>query len=577
MSKTFIKSALLAGGLLLGCAYANAGGAIGENLTQNLGSAVNGETYPLTTTGQYYTYSPETSGLVLVQTTSSNGELFFGSYVHFFMYYEKNAGLYMDMSAQTTPVNQDGGYQFLFYVEEGGNYVVGMPDPYGSFDFTITPSDVVIPDVMTYCLPEPGTTFDYASGQSDIMMEFQAPLVSLESVELTYTDLQGNPASATIPHHWESGWEIEGNQLIARIAHVTGNDIFGEVRAKADTSKPFYLQVNKAMSGTGPVTSAKFLYGYPGAEYVLFPESLDGTFMVEYNFVDNVSLVSAEFPETFYSYWTPGSPEGMATLTFDGPVKVSGAQMNLIMGSHSFGDTGGEDPDPTFGIEYSLNEDKTVVTLNFTGVDYSKSLAKNYSAVTVAISGIVGENGLTVVLSNNGSNSLSKVIPYVNEPYDGADLPDYIQGTPTVTPAQYSVIRELQTVTVTWPEAVSLVPGMDYYANVQLENSAVQPVDVTVAQGSLLIDLTQVVLTDGRFTGTATIKVPAGIVQNADGDVNDTLTLIYTFAITSTGVESILDSNDGNVEIYNLKGVKVDSKNLTPGVYVINGKKVVVK
>lgn len=44
-----------------------------------------------------------------------------------------------------------------------------------------------------------------------------------------------------------------------------------------------------------------------------------------------------------------------------------------------------------------------------------------------------------------------------------------------------------------------------------------------------------------------------------------------------TGVASIEEATKGNAEVYNLQGVKLDKSNLKAGLYIINGKKVVIK
>lgn len=561
----------------MGFGYANAD-EIGVDLTNDLGSVEVGQTYSLAAKGDYYTFQPQQSGNIIVQT-NYDGKYEAVGYdmtCFFFMVdYSRfsGEGTYAYCVAQIKPVIEDGGYQFLFHVDAGRNYVFG----YGmnnltSLDFSVAyDEEVMIPATMTYCLPVPGTTFDLGSGNNDITMEFDQTIISVGSVSFDYTDKEGNEQSIPIRHAAEFGWMATENLLSVNIG--PSNNIFKTAKENADTDKPFYIVCKKVMGGAGPVGYANLYNG--GNEYVTITG--DGDFTLEYEFIDNVSLVSAVFPETFYSYWEPGSPDGMATLTFDGPVNMRSAVMSLTMGTHALEVVGGDFPDPAFKVDYSMNEDKTVVTLNFTGVDYSKPLTKEYKTVTLIITGVTGENGLTAFLGPDGSNIITKVFPYVNEPYEGAEIPDYIEGTPTFSPAQYSVIRELQEVTVEWPEPVSLVEGMDAYAQVELDSFTPQPVDVAIAEGALLIDLTQVVLKDGRFTGTATITVPAGIVKNATGDVNDTLTIIYTFAISQAGVEEIIDGYDSAPAIYNLKGVKVDSKDLTPGIYIINGRKVVMK
>ncbi|MCH5223965.1 MAG: hypothetical protein J1E82_07965, partial [Muribaculaceae bacterium] len=58
----------------------------------------------------------------------------------------------------------------------------------------------------------------------------------------------------------------------------------------------------------------------------------------------------------------------------------------------------------------------------------------------------------------------------------------------------------------------------------------------------------------------------------------DFATNVVTISVDSTtGVNSINSSDLNNAVIYNLNGVRVDANKLTKGIYIINGKKVLVK
>lgn len=56
-----------------------------------------------------------------------------------------------------------------------------------------------------------------------------------------------------------------------------------------------------------------------------------------------------------------------------------------------------------------------------------------------------------------------------------------------------------------------------------------------------------------------------------------TLYQVLNYLDETAGITSLEAVKEGNNEIYNLKGVKVSSNDLTPGLYIINGKKVLVK
>lgn len=71
-------------------------------------------------------------------------------------------------------------------------------------------------------------------------------------------------------------------------------------------------------------------------------------------------------------------------------------------------------------------------------------------------------------------------------------------------------------------------------------------------------------------------NVPAGQFKNAEGLGNAEISLVYTVDKQS-GVNSIvIDEVKDNV-VFTINGVRVSSKTLTPGLYIINGQKVLVK
>ena len=51
----------------------------------------------------------------------------------------------------------------------------------------------------------------------------------------------------------------------------------------------------------------------------------------------------------------------------------------------------------------------------------------------------------------------------------------------------------------------------------------------------------------------------------------------YAFAGQATGINAVSKVAVNNGAIYNLQGVRVNSENLTKGIYVVNGKKYVIK
>lgn len=97
-----------------------------------------------------------------------------------------------------------------------------------------------------------------------------------------------------------------------------------------------------------------------------------------------------------------------------------------------------------------------------------------------------------------------------------------------------------------------------------------------------------VVLADGAITadGTYTLTIPAGALYNdSDGNYSNLEDIVIVYIIgTGSGIDSIVANAGGKVDIYTVNGVNVlrnaDTaavKALKKGLYIINGKKVMLK
>ena len=117
--------------------------------------------------------------------------------------------------------------------------------------------------------------------------------------------------------------------------------------------------------------------------------------------------------------------------------------------------------------------------------------------------------------------------------------------------------------------------------------------DVTVT-GSFSVNSYKVTFViDGELFDTKTVKYGSEITlpnpPKKDGyifsgwtDVPDTMpaediVITGSYIVDTTGIDSV-DIDLGNDEVYNLKGQRItDSRNLTRGIYIVNGKKVLIK
>ncbi|MCH5242002.1 MAG: hypothetical protein J1F67_06220 [Muribaculaceae bacterium] len=576
MMKIFTKTFIPALCLALSAGYAK-GEEIGVDLRNDLGTVSVGQTYSLSKKGDYYYYTPEESGLITVQTNFDGNYNLIGyqDQCYFFLYdlsWAAGPGVYAFVTSPSMAEIVDGGYRFLFNVKAGEKYIFGYGDNLRTpLDFEILDIDAEeIPAVLTYCYPTPGTTFDTGMGINDVTLEFDQNLVSVEGVTMDYTNKEGKSVSVPLNNNYTGGPEYSTNQLIARFGYANG--IFKAAKEDADYDYPFYLSFNKVQCTGGPVTSTNIREGKDFVEC-----NSDGDIRIEYQFMDAVKLIKYNMPSTLYSYFAPGTPEGMATFEFDGPVIASGARLIMIMGNHPMGTEGGDELDPSWDINYSLNEDNTVLTLNFTGIDYGKYLEKNYSMATVIITGIKGENGLLADL-DNGIGAIEFFPKYVNSPFEGVEIPGNITETPTITPRNYSLLRELVDLELTWSQPVELVAGLIPEAEVVLDINAPVQVPLYVNNGSLFVALSEIKLPGNSFSGQCEITIPGGIIKNSEGLVNAPLMLAYTLSVSdSSGVDTIGSEKEECIEIYTIRGEKVSPSDSLRGIYIINGKKVLLK
>lgn len=166
-----------------------------------------------------------------------------------------------------------------------------------------------------------------------------------------------------------------------------------------------------------------------------------------------------------------------------------------------------------------------------------------------------------------------------------------------ITPEAGSEVNELSTFTLTFANPKSsfdFVGGVDKTKAIVLKNADGE----VVANGTASVDteaysMDVVVTLDKAVTdaGTYTLVVPEATVFNASFDpeaadlgiemgaiYNPEFTATFTVDGSLTGIEAII-GNATSVKVYDLKGRLVGNsvKGLKKGVYVINGKKVMVK
>lgn len=243
------------------------------------------------------------------------------------------------------------------------------------------------------------------------------------------------------------------------------------------------------------------------------------------------------------------------------------------------------------GIKTSGSEDKITVynkttrteIASFTTADVEFNDAAN---VWIEFAEPVTKSGIYEVtvpagffaLGESGDANETMVIYYEiaeSQPQEGFDL--------TVDPAGGNVTEIPATIVLT---AVNrLMAANSYEILPTLKDEKGKEYALTTEYGVGMNQI-NIVLADGAIMaeGTYTLTIPTGsIIGNDETDVNKEVVAVYVIS-TGTGIDNIVANAGGKVDVYTVNGANVlrnaDAaavKALAKGLYIINGKKVVIK
>lgn len=556
--------------LAIFCTPAAFAAEIGDDLTNDLGSITIGETGTLAQKGDYYTFIPETSGVITIKTDYDHNTsiaLDWNNFSNFFYKQSRDPGVENAFLNQISIAKEktDEGWEFVFDVTGGAKYVVGYGNDLSvGFSFVITEgaqkSDLNLVEVN----PMPGGIFD-PNLNIDLSLIFDE-VPTFTTAALVFTDKEGNEQEININAYTypESGQ----NKLTLRIANGKNSPYYA-AKMVADTEKPFQVIVSGLSSG---------VVNFVGVDEAL--QDVEGivydhdSLSLTYDFALDFELVSAEWPEVFMGYWAPGSEGSLATLTFNLDIaRVD--NVTAIFGYHNpeniprKGARVGEDPDPSWVID-NINIDGNKVVIDFAGINYEEERDYNYTSMTILVNGIIATNGQ--IYANDGMTTIFTSVAY--QPLS-SDEPEMTIGDATATP----ILGEegVTGVAVSWG---------DYDLEIVNKKGSITISSNTpdvAAPGISMIEVEANVLTvifDAPITseGMFTVSIPKGYVAvGNEGYVNASQDI--EFSTPEAGIESIFAGNEA-LTIHNLQGVRINAASISElpaGIYVINGRKVAVK
>ncbi len=162
---------------------------------------------------------------------------------------------------------------------------------------------------------------------------------------------------------------------------------------------------------------------------------------------------------------------------------------------------------------------------------------------------------------------------------DGADHATYSLEPVAVDPeaGKYSNGKEISTITLTFADGIEAVNGASATL-AGVTNSYAETAEFKAVDGGFAVSFANAPTESGNYVFTVTPGMfgDEGFVKNGTGKANAPISIEYTIDYT-VGVSAVAADKDG--AIYNLQGVRVNATidNLPAGIYVIDGKKTLIK
>lgn len=243
------------------------------------------------------------------------------------------------------------------------------------------------------------------------------------------------------------------------------------------------------------------------------------------------------------------------TIEFDGEPQINESEDEPIVITYM------QDAEYVKRVDWAEN----VLYVQGNSIYLNLGSASNFEAGTYYLTLLAG-----AVTVEGTENELIDNFRFVINAAEVDDTPGEIPVYPTFSPSTQDEVAPFETISITWS-------GYTLALNENCEGEATfagEPVQGQIVNNALVF--TVEALEDGSYS----LIVPAEYVIGTDSDgieyYSASINVVYVVD-ESTGVSVIGASLDGNDAIYNLNGVKVDANKLSKGIYIVNGKKVVVR
>ena len=209
-----------------------------------------------------------------------------------------------------------------------------------------------------------------------------------------------------------------------------------------------------------------------------------------------------------------------------------------------------------------------IQAISVNDADYANALEIILPASLKSVSGTYTFNLPANIVKNednevNKAQSFTYTVPTLDNTYSLAGFEE---------DGAYAA-EDLEEVSIYWPY---LAAGEELSAGIATQGITVTPeggsasaVNATLDGNAIIMDLSE--LSEGIYT----LNVPVGYVWVGEA-LNPAIAINFTVD-NSNAINAIGAELNGVEAIYNLQGQKVNANNLKKGIYIINGKKVLVK
>lgn len=289
---------------------------------------------------------------------------------------------------------QDKGQAYAFELTEGTKYYVYTYMSMNAATFTMYMDGVAAqPLQIQYINVDPNTVFNFAN-YKNLEIQFNQDFTMDEKVQLMFSDMK-------------TGGDVYLDLKVTKYPQNVTISVYNEV-------KP-YIESGNLLPGSQIAIVLKNVKTKSGA--LIEGADEEGNFWMPFACGYIPTVRTGDYvPAKFLSYWAPGDPEGMLTMSFDKPVSES--EHTCV--EFGYGNLEGEDGE-YYGerIPVSVSEDGLTLVADFTGKlrtpltmtpQYASTV---YSEVSLKLVGVVDAYGNPVQSEGQGTiGSYSWSVPY---------------------------------------------------------------------------------------------------------------------------------------------------------------------